>query len=739
MTLQQKLFLAFLFVVIIPIALLGVVLIELIISRSDENIAAAVDHELAMMRVAYQQRGEVVKQGLLQAASEPETRRAAHQEDRAALQALLDSWQHLHPSVDAWLIVNQQGERLAQFPASLPDYLASPLCQDLLLNAIVTAQPLVTTELLCNPTLLSNSNPRMAQIIFAPVIQERQPLASLIAIDLLHNNSWPIPPHVGLWYDLGKEAPHHFRLVFITQAKEIIATSFAEPLDHSAVSPDIQEAIQITLNTHWSYRGRGQVLGETYQLAGEPMVDSQRQTIGAMFVGLPYQRYFGLQAQTGWIVTVMLIFSGVISLITASLMASAITQPIQNLIEKSNLLAGGDLSVRASVSGHDEIAQLGYAFNAMATRLEASYAEIQQARRRALAVIEASADGIWVVERQPDGTRCISIVNSALEQMIGRNRTDLLGKQCTGLIGVCTAEGKSICATSCPFTHPAHKMGIVHGRLPSAGGDKMPVEISYGRLTNQQGDLTGLVHIVRDLTLRREVEQLKDDFISMVSHELRTPLGHIKGFTTTLLQPDVTWEAETQHDFLGSIDRQVDRLAKLVENLLHMSRIEAGGLKKMERHLYQVEELLEAVTPELYKRANQHHLVINTLSNLNAVLADERGMEMVLANLVENAAKYSPAHSQITLTVRGEEDAAIFRVQDEGPGIAVEEQSRIFDRFYRSKTTRQGVAGTGLGLVICKRIVEAHGGRIWVASQPGQGACFSFSLPFVGNQEVLSQ
>ncbi len=733
MTLQQKLFLAFLFVVIIPIALLGVVLIELIITRSDESIAAAVDHELAMMRVAYQQRGEMIKQGLLQAASEPEMRQAVREENQATLQALLDGWQQVHPTVDVWLVVNPQGERLAQLPTGSPDY----ACQALLLNTISTAQPLVATELLCHPQAGPTSlSPRMAQIIFVPVMQERQPVAGLIAIDLLHNNTWPIPPHVGLSYGLRQEEPHHFRFVFITQNQEIIATSFAEPVDPNTFSPEIHEAIQITVDTHWSYRGRGQVFGETYQLAGEPIVDSQRQTIGAMFVGLPYQRYFGLQAQTGWIVVTMLIFSGVISLITASLMASAITQPIQNLIEKSNLLAGGDLSVRASVSGRDEIAQLGHAFNAMSAHLEASYQEIQRARRRALAVIEASADGIWVVERQSDGTRCISIVNSALEQMTGRNRSGLLGQQCTGLVGVCTPEGKSICATSCPFTHPAHKMGIVHGRLPSAGGDEMPVEISYGPLTNQQGELTGLVHIVRDLTLRREVEQLKDDFISLVSHELRTPLGHIKGFTTSLLQPDITWEADTQRDFLGSIDRQVDRLTKLVENLLHMSRIEAGGLKKMERHPYQVAELLEVATPELYKRANQHHLVINFPAKLKSVLADERGIEMVLANLVENAAKYSPAHSRITVTVWAEEGAAVFEVQDEGPGIAVEEQSRIFDRFYRSKITRQGVAGTGLGLVICKRIVEAHGGRIWVTSQPGQGACFLFSLPFYLNQEV---
>lgn len=736
MTLQQKLFLAFLFIVIIPITLLGMIVIELIITRSDENIANIVMHELAMAQARYQGQGEMVERGISQAVSAPHTQRAILQADQKLLQHLLQDWQRIHARTDLWFIADRQGRILAQFSANSLDHFITAPFEPLLSDVLSTAQSLITTELLAVP---DTDEQHLVQLILVPVESANNLMGVVLAVDRLDNNVWYLPPQAGLSYGGTPQDDTSLEpLIFITQQHDIISTSPTDLSREQILTPEIREVIQVTLNNNWGLKGRGKISTQTYELASAPIFDSNHQIVGGFFVGLPYRKYFGLQAQTGWIVMTMLILSGVISLITASLIASAITQPIQNLIEKSGLLARGDLSVRASVSGKDEIAQLGQAFNKMAANLETSYEAIEQERHRALAIIEASADGIWVVNKQADGERCVTIVNSALERMTGRRRNELVGRPCSGLMGVCTPEGKSICATTCPFTQPHQKIGIVHGLLSGDGGGETPVEISYGRLTNRRGELTGLVHIMRDLTLRWEVEQLKADFISMVSHELRTPLSHIKGFASTLLQTDVTWDAETQRDFLGSIDREVDRLTRLVENLLQMSRIEAGGLKNMERFPHHVDELLELILPELRQRANQHPLVVNVspMAASNSVLVDARRIELVLANLVENAAKYSPPQTKIIFSVESNDERVIFHLQDEGPGIALQEQTHIFDRFYRVRATRRGVGGTGLGLAICKQLVEAHGGEIWVTSQSGQGACFSFSLPLDRTQEV---
>ena len=750
MKLQQKLFLAFLFIIIIPIALLGMILIELIITHSNENISQVVKHELAMVLTQYQQQGEAVKQGLEQVAGSPDMQRAISQRDPAYLRRLVASWQSVHVQIDLWLIADQDGYISAQFPHNLSDTFVSPPFNHLLQTTLTTGQSLISTERLIDP---KTGQSHLVQLVLVPVILgpatldcpveqpycQAKPICAILAIDRLDNNRWPLPPQMGLSYgETGENASPLTPIIFITTHDEIVATSSTDLSRSQLFSSDIQEAIQMTVNTNWAFQGQGKVSDQTYQLAGRPIVNSEQQTIGSLFAALPYRKYFGLQAKTGWIVTTMLILGGIISLITASLIASAITQPILNLIEKSGLLANGDLSVRASVFGKDEIAQLGQAFNDMAANLEQSYEVIEQERRRALAIIEASADGIWVVNTEANGEHQVTIANSALAKMTGHSQSTLVGQPCHGLMDVCTLEGDSMCATACPFNHPDQKTTMVHGLLSDIGGDETPVEISHGRLLDRAGELTGVVHIMRDLTLRREVERLKADFISMVSHELRTPLGHIKGFASTLLQTDVSWDTETQRDFLGSIDQEVDRLTKLVENLLQMSRIEAGGLNDMERLPHTVDDLLDSALPELRQRASRHRLVIDRSPAIcsSLVLVNARRIELVLTNLVDNAAKYAPPRTTITLTINLEADQVIFQVIDEGPGIALQEQAHIFDRFYRVKTTRRRVGGTGLGLAICRQLVEAHDGHIWVVSRPNQGATFSFSLPLVKTKEV---
>jgi signal transduction histidine kinase len=226
-----------------------------------------------------------------------------------------------------------------------------------------------------------------------------------------------------------------------------------------------------------------------------------------------------------------------------------------------------------------------------------------------------------------------------------------------------------------------------------------------------------------------ELDRLKSDFVSMVSHELRTPLGLIKGYTGTLLARDTELDADTREEFLQVIDEETDRLTELVTNLLDMSRIEAGTLR-VERHPMQLARLLANCAERLRVREPTRALQADVPESLPPVLADERRIAQVVDNLLTNAVRYSPAGMPISLSARAENGRVEVCVVDRGMGIPADKQEQVFEKFFRvdASDTRR-FAGTGLGLAICRGIVQAHGGSIWVHSEPGRGSTFAFTLP----------
>ena len=195
-----------------------------------------------------------------------------------------------------------------------------------------------------------------------------------------------------------------------------------------------------------------------------------------------------------------------------------------------------------------------------------------------------------------------------------------------------------------------------------------------------------------------------------------------------LLQTDVTWDQATQRDFLESINTEADRLTNLVEKILHLSRLESGELP-LAREWRAIEDLIDNAL--IRQRINhvRQRLRLQRSATALSLFVDGRQFETVLINLIENAAKYSNPDTPIELQVEGIDGEVIFRVIDQGRGIAPTHLPSIFQRFYRVDEHDHRVASTGLGLAICKRIVEAHGGRIGVESTPGVGSCFYFSLP----------
>lgn len=236
-----------------------------------------------------------------------------------------------------------------------------------------------------------------------------------------------------------------------------------------------------------------------------------------------------------------------------------------------------------------------------------------------------------------------------------------------------------------------------------------------------------LVQRIANLEAERRLDRLQEDFIATVSHELLTPLGFIKGYATTLLREDISWDPETRHEFLSIIDEEADRLRELIENLMDSSRLQAGTLRMSFQPL-RLDTFLKDMT--LRAASRQENLQVNLDVRYPGVQihADPTRLAQVFDNLISNAVKYAPG-SPIQVSLDKRDRQALISVQDSGPGIAPEHLKNLFKRFFRAPSNNVTVRGTGLGLFICRRIIQAHGGEIYAESEPGVGTVFYISLP----------
>lgn len=236
----------------------------------------------------------------------------------------------------------------------------------------------------------------------------------------------------------------------------------------------------------------------------------------------------------------------------------------------------------------------------------------------------------------------------------------------------------------------------------------------------------------------READRLKSALLSSVSHDLRTPLAVIKGAASNLLDVSMDWDPATRRAFAATIVAEADRLNRFMRNLLEMSRLEGGTIQR-QRTPVEISDVIGPTVQRLRPLLADYAVDVHITPDLPPVAIDAVQIELVMSNLLENAVKFAPAGTPITITAQRAGDTVLVTVADRGPGIPSDQLDRIFQKFYRLAAPEQGPGGTGLGLAICQGIVEAHGGRIWATNRTGGGTCVQFTLPLDGVAAPVTQ
>jgi len=260
-----------------------------------------------------------------------------------------------------------------------------------------------------------------------------------------------------------------------------------------------------------------------------------------------------------------------------------------------------------------------------------------------------------------------------------------------------------------------HKDGIVHILLWNSATIYAP-DGKTAIATIAQG---------QDITERKKVEQLKDEFIGLVSHELRTPLTVISGSLQTAMSQGLS--QQDVRELIQNAAEGADSLGTILENMLELSRYQAGRLQ-LRVETVRIADTVQAVIEKLKCQGISREFLIDIPGGLPPVEADPVRVERILFNLMENAAKYSPEDSRITVSSGTQDAFVVTRIIDHGPGMSPDDQARIFERFQRLGESQHRAKGVGLGLVVCKRLVEVQGGWIKVDSEIGKGSIFSFGL-----------
>ncbi len=415
-----------------------------------------------------------------------------------------------------------------------------------------------------------------------------------------------------------------------------------------------------------------------------------------------------------------------LALVFSLFLSERIVQPIRRFMEASRKISAGDYSVQVPVETEDELGKLANEFNEMANKLlryhELNIEQIISEKNKGDAILSSIEDGLVVF----DINLRMTGINPAAREMLGISLAETAALPCSDII----PDSKV-----CDLIRETVKTGI----RPDIADELRMIDLTSGKRTRhylfsvtairgKDRNLSGIVLLLRDVTRLKEVEELKSEFVMAASHELRTPLTSLGMSVDLLLEHASGSLPEKDQDLLRAAHEEVHRMKALVNDLLDLSRIEAGRIEMVFDHV-QIRNLFDHVRAIFRSQLDmkQVEISLEIPDELPGIRVDVNKITWVLTNLVSNALRYVKNGGCIQLKAQKAGRNIHLSVRDDGPGIPQEYQSRIFQKFVQVKGQESG--GSGLGLAICKEIVKAHGGTIWVESSEGTGSTFTFTVP----------
>jgi NtrC-family two-component system sensor histidine kinase KinB len=411
-----------------------------------------------------------------------------------------------------------------------------------------------------------------------------------------------------------------------------------------------------------------------------------------------------------------------VSIIISFLIATGISQPILKIINAAKTVAAGNFNVNIKIKTFDELEILGETFNHMAQKLN-EYAEIQldkliAEKTKTEAIIFSIQDGIILT----DYTGNIMLINKKAKDILNINANI----ENLNIFNILDEKIRPVFESAINQPNKIFELDLSQGNF-ARYYQTMSLPVS-----TPKNEKLGIVTVLHDITLEKELDKMKDDFLHSITHDLRNPMTSIRGFIKFLSDGIAGPVNDQQKKMLETMDRASFKLLNMINDILDISKIEAGKMQPVIEKVDIVkiaQTVIELQQPQ-YERKNIK-LVFEPQKNTIELDADGKLLERVFTNLIGNAIKFTPENGTITVSIKEQDNFVESFVQDTGEGIPKEYLEKIFEKFGQVKNKTKG--GTGLGLTICKYIVELHKGKIWVESEYGHGAKFIFVLPKTQN------
>ena len=406
-------------------------------------------------------------------------------------------------------------------------------------------------------------------------------------------------------------------------------------------------------------------------------------------------------------------------------LSQRLVDPVRQLIDRVRRIGEGNYDVRVPAGATDELDHLAGEFNVMATKLKAYHDlnvdQVVAEKRKGDAVLRSIDDGIVVMDTESR----IEEANPAAVRLLGISGRDLQAVPLQEVIEDRRLLARILETAASGVPPDPGEEDIL--TVPD-GDDTRHLMYSITPVQSRSTGLVGVVLVLRDVTRLKEVDRLKSQFVMTASHELRTPLTGVCMSVGLLMESAANRLDDRQRDLLETAHGELQRLRALVDELLDLSKIEAGRLE-LEFGRLHVDRLFDSVVSIFDPQASEQgiELTAQTPPHLAAARADANKLTWVLTNLVSNALRYVDRGGHVSLAARQVRSQIHISVRDDGIGIPPEHQQRVFDHFVQIEGERSA-QGSGLGLAICREIVRAHGGSIWVDSTPGEGSVFTLTL-----------